>query len=328
MEYLTIPFDEDIYRSNMLDFYFGGLKCGVLDIETTGLDPLRSRFILGGIFDAEKGCMHQVFADSRSEEKEALERFACEIDDLDMVITYNGRHFDMPFLQKRSLGTGRGDMYMPYDLDLYLVLNGHSPVRRFVPNLKQKTVEAYMGLWDRRTDEISGAESVELYDEYERSGDPSIRSKILLHNSDDVLQLTRLIKVVSKSDFHKAMFSLGFPVGNLTVDRIVFHRDVLTVTGTQRREPFEYAAYSYGRYPAQIRFIREEASFMMKLPVIRDKGLVIADLEAAGIDAQGFEKYPSFGSGFLVLADGSGINYLETNHFVKSFIEAFMTDIR
>ena len=79
---------------------------------------------------------------------------------------------------------------MPYNLDLYLVLNGHSPIKKFVPNLKQKTVENYMGLWQSRTDEISGAESVELYNTYEKTGREDLESKILLHNSDDVIQLT------------------------------------------------------------------------------------------------------------------------------------------
>ena len=51
------------------------------------------------------------------------------------------------------------------------MLNGHSPIKRFVPNLKQKTVENYMGLWQSRDDEISGAESVELYNVYEKNHD-------------------------------------------------------------------------------------------------------------------------------------------------------------
>lgn len=51
----------------------------------------------------------------------------------------------------------------PYNLDLYLCLNGHSEIRNLLPSLKQKSVEAYMGLAPGRGDEIDGKESIALY---------------------------------------------------------------------------------------------------------------------------------------------------------------------
>ena len=77
------------------------MRTGVLDIETTGLDPSRNRFILGGLYDCSTCTIHQYFAEKRSEEPEALAGFLSVLDSLDMVITYNGRHFDMPFIEKR-----------------------------------------------------------------------------------------------------------------------------------------------------------------------------------------------------------------------------------
>ena len=86
-----------------------------------------------------------------------------------------------------------------------------------------------MGLWQSRDDEISGAESVELYNVYEKNHDPALGEKILLHNSDDILQLSRLLPVIGKSDFHKAMAALGFPAGPLTVRKISIGKDRLTI---------------------------------------------------------------------------------------------------
>lgn len=327
MKYMTMPFNENIYKSSTLDFYFKDMNAGVLDIETTGLDSSRNKFILGGLCSFQNRKMYQIFAQSRTEERDALEHFVHEVSGLDMIITYNGRHFDIPFMEKRFSKLFGSKPSMPYNLDIYLVLNAHSPIKKFVPNLKQKTVENYMGLWQNRKDEISGAESIELYNTYEKTGSKDIESKILLHNSDDVIQLTRLLKVISKSDFHKAMFNIGFPVGPLTVNKISFHKDFMTVAGTQRKSSINYRSFGFKQYPVEICFDQETNSFSFKFPLIMDQGMMIADLDASGIDCEGFRKYPYYGSGFLVLKDHSNINYMETNHFIKDFIRYFLENI-
>ena len=51
MRHLTASYDEELYSGNIFRAYFDGLKIGVLDIETTGLDPSRNKFILGGLLD-------------------------------------------------------------------------------------------------------------------------------------------------------------------------------------------------------------------------------------------------------------------------------------
>ena len=53
MRHLTASYDEELYSGNIFRAYFDGLKIGVLDIETTGLDPSRNKFILGGLLDME-----------------------------------------------------------------------------------------------------------------------------------------------------------------------------------------------------------------------------------------------------------------------------------
>lgn len=233
---------------------------------------------------------------------------------------------------------------LPYNLDLYLMLNGHSPIRKLVPNLKQKTVENYMGLWQTRADEISGAESVELYNRYEKSGDPVLGEKILLHNSDDVLQLTRLTKIIAKADFHKAMFHLGFPVKHganfLVTDKIQIRRDSLSVSGRQLGTPMDYTGFFFNELPAEITLNRRDATFHLDLPVIRNSGAVIVDLDAAGISREEFSRYPTCDNGFLILeepvvdepdprsiSDRSGRHYMEINHFIKAFLKLFLESL-
>jgi hypothetical protein len=299
------------------------MKTGVLDIETTGLNPSKNKFILGGLYNKDQKTVHQLFAESRDDEKEALAAYLDEIYKMDMIITYNGKHFDMPFIEKRAAAHDLPLKPMPYNLDLYLVLNGHSPVKKFVPNLKQKTVENYMGLWVNRKDEISGGESVELYDQYEKTGDPQLEEKILLHNSDDIMQLARLLKIVNKCDFHRAMYHLGFPAGPLNITKLRVERDHLLVQGIQRKVNMDYMGFFWNDQPVESRFTSADNSFYFKIPVIRQSGLVIADLQAMGIDTSDFKKYPSYNSGFLVLEQESQRNHMEINHFIMDFINLF-----
>ena len=376
MKHIVEFFDENIIQSALWDFYFKDLRVGVLDIETTGLDRNRNKFILGGLYNSAAKELHQVLAENRPEERLALEEFANEMSQVDMVVTYNGRHFDMPFIERRwqlAKGTGSGEtagsmassetgssilsetcskvaagtgakLVMPYNLDLYLILSGHSPIKKLVPNMRQKTIENYMGFWDKRSDEISGAESVELYNHYEATGDKSAEEKILLHNNDDIRQLTRLTATITKSDFHKAMFCLGFPVGPFTVQKIRLQRDYLQVSGMQRpgargleEGALDYRGFIFRDQPVESMFQRtdqrpqggREGWFELQIPIIRDRGLAIADLQSFGIQDQEeegddpFRIYPRSESGFLVLGDAQGISHMETNHFVKSFLGKF-----
>lgn len=323
MKHLKINFNEKMHSSSILDFYFKDMATGVLDIETTGLNPSKNKFILGGLFNKNEEKVHQLFAETRADEQEALAAYLDEIYKLDMVITYNGKHFDIPFIEKRAAAHKMNIEPLPYNLDLYLILNGHSPVKKFVPNLKQKTVENYMGLWVNRKDEIDGGESVELYNQYENSGDPQLEEKILLHNSDDIMQLTRLLKIVNKCDFHRAMYHLGFPVGPLNITKIRMDRDHLFIQGIQRKCQIDYMGFFWNDQPVESRFTSSDRTFYFKLPVIRHSGLIIADLEAMGLNIKDFEKYPSYDSGFLVLESESQRNHMEINHFIRDYINLF-----
>ena len=226
----------------------------MLDIETTGLTPARSKFVLGGLLTFAEDCttLKQFFAESAAEESRLLSLYLAEALQYDALITYNGARFDIPFLRERAERLGLPAPDFPYNLDLYLVLNRFSALRKVLPNLKQKTVEEFMGLWPLRKDDISGAESARLYQEYLRLSKNSIRLEsnanlesstqleigvnleesawlensarleniaakaaleaMLLHNRDDVLQLARLLPVLEKTDFHSAMYAFGFPV--------------------------------------------------------------------------------------------------------------------
>ena len=322
----------ELFPTAFWERYFSGCRIGVLDIETTGLNQSRDRFILGGLYDTKERIMHQVFAQTRGEEKEALEAFMDLVNRMDAVITYNGRHFDSAFLRERLAVCGLPAGPMPYDLDLYRMVSGHSPLRRFVPNLRQKTLENYMGLWSDRTDEISGGDSVELYDEYCRTQDGELVRQILLHNSDDVLQLTRLTRVLPKCDVHRAMYKMGFPAGSpgrmVHVERIDFHRDRLLISGLQKDDPIAFRCYELDGQPVFADFDPESGGFRAEVPLVLRSGICVVDLRALNMGEHEFDGYPTSGSGFLVLREGDEYRCREINHFVRRFIQRIETETR
>ena len=338
MRYVDETHIMDKYSSKAFDMYFGGCKICVLDIETTGLAPGSSHFVLGSLLSFEENDevrLRQYFAEDIYEEKQLLAEYAEEAKKYDVLLTYNGRHFDTPFLLSRADKLELDIFDMPYNLDLYLVLNGHSSLRKLLPNLKQKTVEDFMGLWYCRSDKISGAESARLYMEYlylkeiyEDAG--RCVELMLLHNRDDVLQLGKLLPVIEKTDFHKAMYALGFPViangRKLFVEKIRFDGNCLKAAGTQAAgqngsSPVDFISYGDGMSGCAAQFEKNHSAFEISFPIIKKSGLAIMDLQNLPFDICGeLSGFPNFESGYLVLKNKDDVKYAEANCFIKAYL--------
>lgn len=327
MKYITDTISYPRYCSKAFQLYFANMDIGVLDIETTGLNPQRSKFVLGGLltpFDDQLEAA-QFFAETLEEEQETLRAYAAAVSEKDLVFTYNGQHFDIPFIKRRS----QVPLDLPFNLDLYLLVKSYSPIRAFLPNLKQKTVENFMGFWEHREDEISGKESVDLYYRYLSTRDPAVCDKILLHNHDDIVQLYRLLKVLEKSDFHKAMSRMGFPIRSqsgirLIIERISTSENQLRVRGRQREPAISYRCFEWDEVPCSAHFDKEKKTFAVSIPLIRHSGLMLVDLKALKMDIAPFEKYPGCQEGFLILEEQGEKHYLQTNHFIKLFLERIL----
>lgn len=306
--------------------YFENLKIGVFDIETTGLSPEYCRFILGGVVTAAEPdenipdgelLAEQYFAETPDDEKAALEACMEKLSRLDVVVTFNGERFDMPFVRRRLAEYGLEDKYdIPYNFDLYRMINKFSELRKVMPNLKQKTVENFFGLWSTRSDEISGAESVELYEQWVCYGEQAVLDKILLHNLDDIKQLARLVPIVKKADIHRGMSNMGFPVGNLTVNAIRIEEGRIIIGGIQRRNPFNYNGYDYEGKGIDIVFDAFDRNFSCAVPLRRAGELTVIDVEKLLDDYSTLTKYPAYGSGYLVIKNGKAFNYDVINIFI------------
>jgi|GEM_PF-137983 len=325
MEYIREKFETELLNNKSFAMYFSDFRIGVLDIETTGLSPAANKIILGGLltFDAPgSATIEQFFADGRSKEPELLDAYLQAIKRLDVVITYNGKHFDIPFIRARSIKHGFHADDLPYDLDLYQLIRFASPLKRLLPNLKQSTVENYMGLWALRKDLINGAESVDIYNRFLRTQDPELKRQVLLHNRDDLAQLSRLLPVIEKSDLHKGLYTMGFPgTRDLHIENIELGKNHLRVTGKQRATPLSYYSFGDQTRNCRITFDRASSTFEVVFPMSRLHNDAFIDLVSLDFNFEPLARYASEESGYLITEHGGKINYMEINHFIKLFLE-------
>ena len=311
------------FVSRTLDFYFGGMKSAVFDIETTGLNPAYCSLMLSGILltEGDKGTIIQYFAESPEEEKRILEETIRTLSEMDYVLTYNGRHFDLPFIKKRAKKYGLDASSLPYTLDLYLVLNGYSPFKSFLPDLKQKTIEVFMGLASSRDDKISGKENIDLYNTYLETGSEQIEKKILLHNHDDIIQLYKLQPVIKKTDFHRAMFSLGYPLKDFTVAKTFSSGRDIRVTGVKRENPVDYISFYSEEKPYNITMSGADSSFDLTIPCFNEHGYLVSDIcSLLGSRADLLSDYPDVVNGYLITSTPEGLNHFEINAMVRQFL--------
>lgn len=274
------------FDSKILKRYIGDMSLGVFDIETLGLYPKQDPMILAGIMSVESdGSCHvrQLFAEnsSASEEIALLTELQSELNRFDCLLSFNGKRFDLPYVRERALRLGLSDYRIdPFNIDLLLFLRHYSSLRDTLGNLKQKTVERYMGLSVDRDDEISGGDSIIMYREFERSSDMSLKKalcdKILLHNHDDLLQLYKIFPVILQTDIHAGMNKLGFPLKgvygwpNLHIQNMKVNASGLTVSGVYTgSEEISFWAYSTPEMPYNSSF-STDGSFQIELPI---KGL-------------------------------------------------------
>ena len=148
-------------------------RAAYVDIETTGFSWPNCHITTIALFDGESV---RTYVQGRN-----LEDFADDILHYKLLVTWNGRGFDAPFLRRElRIPLDKGDMA---HLDLL-------PVFRSL-GLKGglKKVEKSLGLDRGDLDGVDGPAAVRLWLEYESGGDPRALETLLSYNVADVLSL-------------------------------------------------------------------------------------------------------------------------------------------
>lgn len=323
-----------MYKSKILDEYTGSGGMAVADIETTGLSARKNRVILGGLLspnDRSGRLAVQYFADSLDDEEELLGRYADAVSSYGTIITYNGRSFDIPFMKKRmkAYGIGSAGLDSVYQLDLYRVLKKYSGLPDMLPDLRQKTVEKYMGISQTRRDAIDGGESVRLYYRSLKTSGPArsrIIDSILLHNRDDIVKLSEIISILRHLDVHEIMYNEGFPVTldgrRAVIDSITVGSRGMHAEGHTGGRPEAYSGFEDG---AELE-VSPEGNFSIHIQTEDVEGWKVTDLSLLGADVPELQELPGYESGYLILKNRDrAVQYHEVNCLVRELTRRLLS---
>ena len=208
----------------------------IFDIETTGLNPKFCKIILIGILYncQDKTIIKQFFAENENDEKELLTNFIEEIYHFKNHITFNGVAFDIGFINYRL---------KKHNIDFNLNKEDDFDIFKFVKLFKQSlnlkscsltSVEKYFGI--HREDIINGEKSIKLYENFVKTQDKNIMDIILLHNYEDVYNLSKLINIkdlvkekldllyISNENYNLSIFPVNYKINakKLTMNYFIF----------------------------------------------------------------------------------------------------------
>ncbi len=160
-----------------------------LDIETTGLSPQSSIITLVGILDTH-GYHSFIYDRNLSDLREALEKY-------DLIVTYNGASFDLPFIEHHFGSVFRHKAH----IDLRF------PLRRLGLKGGLKSLERQMGVG--RPSELSalnGYDAVRMWRMWARGNDGALQT-LVRYNAEDVLSLPKLAEIA----YGRISDSIGAP---------------------------------------------------------------------------------------------------------------------
>jgi len=163
---------------------FGHKTC-FLDIETTGLSKYYNDVTTVGIYNGKKS---KVFIKGKD-----LDKFQKELKKYSMIVTFNGKSFDIPFLEHKF-----GINPDQFHLDL------RYPLSKLGYTGGLKKIEKVLGIDRGELADIDGREAVRLWKRYEK-GDNDALKLLVKYNTEDIVNLKTL------ADFtYEKMRSLQF----------------------------------------------------------------------------------------------------------------------
>lgn len=154
-------------------------KVTAIDIETTGLDPNRAVVTTVSVHDA-RGSQTLV----RDRDLTA-DRLASIFEEIDLLLSYNGAQFDLPFLHEHFA--------TPIDIPH---LDLRYPCRRVGLTGGLKAIEQELGI-SRDLPDVDGREAISLWHRAER-GDDTALERLIRYNQEDTETLFPVLSAVTR----------------------------------------------------------------------------------------------------------------------------------
>lgn len=179
-----------------------------LDTETTGLGSGAGTvaFLVGlAWFEPTRGeyVLEQILLRNLGEEAPLLELVRERLQDASMIVTYNGKAFDLPLLRTRFVMNRLQKPHEPPHLDLV-----HIARRVHKPRVRSCTLTCIESevLGEERMFDVVGEDIVACYMHFLRSGDEQALLGVVEHNAMDVRSMVALLGLY------------GEPVGHLVAE--------------------------------------------------------------------------------------------------------------
>ncbi len=199
---------------DVIDDCFPDKKVCMFDIETTGLSPLNSFTYIIGVNIKVEGEWNiiQLFNDDGKSEPEIIRAFQEIIKDYEILVEFNGDRFDIPYIEKRmNIIEQKFHISMTNhfkDIVSFDLMKCIKPYKFALglPNIKQKTIEKYLGI--DRVDTYTGGELINVYLSYLTTHNSRHREMVLRHNRDDMEGMIFLSAVLSINSLTKGDYNI------------------------------------------------------------------------------------------------------------------------
>ncbi len=164
-------------------------KITFLDIESCGFSGSMIFLIGWCYFDGSDIAVTQLLARNYAEESAILHQTAQRLSATDLLITYNGKRFDLPMIRERAL-LSRVSVPTPTS---HIDLLDHTRLfwKYDLPNCQLQTIELLICNYKREND-ISGSMIAQVYHEYVKTGFARKLQLIIHHNLLDLITLVEI----------------------------------------------------------------------------------------------------------------------------------------
>lgn len=187
-----------------------------LDIETTGLGGPGDHITTVALYDG-RTIRHYVHGQN-------LEQFGRDIRDYRLLVTYNGKCFDLPMI--------RSCLGLPMDqahIDLRYVLKSLG----YAGGLK--SCERQLGLDRGDLADVDGWFAVILWREYKRRRDRKALETLLAYNIRDVVNLEQLLVKAFNLKVHQTPFATSLRLADPVLPEEPFRADTATIQRLKRQ---------------------------------------------------------------------------------------------
>ena len=213
-------------------------RVAYFDIETTGLSAPRDYVTSIALYDG-RDVRHYVRGEN-------LDQFAADAARYDLLVSYNGKSFDVPFVRSA----------MGVDLD-----HAHIDLMHVLRSLGYtgglKGIEKQLGYDREDLADVDGYFAVRLWNEYQRTGDAGARETLLAYNVQDVLTLEHLMVFAFNAKLRDTPFAdeLQLPAPAVADNPFTANRDVIDrLQGIPSPNPALYLrSGAGGRWPFEYR---------------------------------------------------------------------------